>query len=81
VVATLLCSQVACSYGQGGRRIRLSGEAHVERRLRTSVEEGRLSTLGRSIGGRGLSGGSAVLVGFLFIGERLGSYVGIPTPN
>jgi hypothetical protein len=57
VVAALLCSQVACLYGRRGRRIRLSGEARVERRLRASVEvrkEERSSTLGRSIGGRGL---------------------------
>jgi hypothetical protein len=39
----------------GGRRIRLSGEACVERTLRAIVGEGRSSTLGRSIGGRGLS--------------------------
>jgi hypothetical protein len=38
VVAALLCSQVACPYGRRGRRIRLSGEARVERRLRASVE-------------------------------------------
>src|ERR1700758_263190 len=37
MVAALLCSQVACPYGWRGRRIRLSGEARVERRLRASV--------------------------------------------
>jgi hypothetical protein len=57
VVAALLCSQVACPCGRRGRRIRLSGEARVERKLRASVEMrkgGRSSTLDRSIGGRGL---------------------------
>jgi hypothetical protein len=29
------------SYGRRGRRIRLSGEARMERRLRASVKEGR----------------------------------------
>jgi hypothetical protein len=55
VVAALLYSQVSCHRGRRGRRIRLSGEARVERRLRASVEEGRSSTLDRSIGRRGLS--------------------------
>jgi hypothetical protein len=36
-MAALLCSQVACPYGRRGRRIRLSGEVRVERRLRASV--------------------------------------------
>ena len=52
-----LSSQVACLYGRRGGRIRLSGEARVERRLRASVEArkgGRSSTLDRSIGGQGL---------------------------
>jgi hypothetical protein len=57
VVAALLYSQVVCSYGRRGRRIRLSGEARVKRRLRASVEEERLS---RSIGARGLSSRSAM---------------------
>jgi hypothetical protein len=34
------CAQVACPYGQRGRRIRLPGEERVERTLR-SVEVGR----------------------------------------
>jgi hypothetical protein len=55
MMATLFRSQVACSYGRRGRRILLSGEARMEYRLRVSVEEGRSDTLGRSIGGRGLS--------------------------
>jgi hypothetical protein len=58
VVAALLYSQVSCHHGRRGRRIRLSGKAYVERRLRASVEvrkEGRPSTLDRSIGRRGLS--------------------------
>ena len=54
-MAALLRSQVACLYVRRGHRIRLSGEARAERRLRASVEEGRSNTLGRSIGGRGLS--------------------------
>jgi hypothetical protein len=60
VVAALLYSQVVCPYGRRGRRIRLSGEARVERRLRASVEEGRSSILNRSIGARGPSSRSAV---------------------
>jgi hypothetical protein len=66
VVAALLYSQVSCHHGRRGRRIRLSGEARVERRLRASVEvrkEGRPSTLDRPIGRRGLSRSSAVLAG------------------
>jgi hypothetical protein len=58
VVAALLYSQVSCHHGRRGRRIRLSGEAYVERRLRASVEvrkEGRPSILDRPIGRRGLS--------------------------
>jgi hypothetical protein len=57
-VVALLYSQVSCHHGRRGRRIRLSGEARVERRLRASVKvrrEGRPSTLDRSIGRRGLS--------------------------
>jgi hypothetical protein len=46
VVAALLRSQVACPYGRRGRRIRLSGEARVERRLRASVEEGAFEYFG-----------------------------------
>jgi hypothetical protein len=43
-----------------GRRIRLSGEVRVERRLRASGEEGRSSILDCSIGARGLSSRYAV---------------------
>jgi hypothetical protein len=60
VVAALLCSQVACPYARRGRRIRLSDEARVKRRLRARVEEGRSSILDRSIGARGLSSRSAI---------------------
>ena len=59
MVAALLCSQVVCPYGWRGHRIRLSGEASVERRLRVSVEEKRSSILDRSTGTRGLSSPSA----------------------
>jgi hypothetical protein len=55
VVAALLYSQVPCHCGRRGRRIYLSGEVRVKRRLRVSVEEGRSSTLDRSIGRQGLS--------------------------
>jgi hypothetical protein len=55
MVAALLYPQVSCYYGRRERRIRLSGEARVERRLRASVEEGCSSILGRLIGKRGLS--------------------------
>jgi hypothetical protein len=47
MVAALLCSQVSCYCGRRGRRIRLSGEARVERRLRASVEGGHSSILNR----------------------------------
>ena len=50
-------SGCVCSRTEG-RRICLSGEVRVERRLRASVEVRKVgcpSTLGRSIGGRGLS--------------------------
>jgi hypothetical protein len=57
------------------------GVEFVCRVTRVSVEEGRSDTLGRSIGGRGSIRSSVVPAGFPFIGERLGSYVGIPTPN
>ena len=77
MVAALLCSRVARPYGRRGRRIRLSGEAHMERTLRASEEEGRSSILDRSIG---------VCEAYLrapFVGERLGLHldIGEPTPN
>jgi len=46
VVAALLSSQVTYPYGRRGRRIRLSDEARMERRLRASVEEGRSKYFG-----------------------------------
>jgi hypothetical protein len=49
MVAALLYPQVSCYCGRRERRIRLSGEARVERRLRASVEKGHSSTLSRSI--------------------------------
>jgi hypothetical protein len=55
MVAAFLYPQVSCYYGRRKRRIRLSGETHMKRRLRASVEKGRSSTLGRSISRRGLS--------------------------
>jgi hypothetical protein len=58
VVATPLYSQVSCYYGRRECRIRLSGEACVERKLRASVEKGRSSTLDHLIGRRGLSAAS-----------------------
>jgi hypothetical protein len=55
VVAAFLYSQVSCYYGRRKRRIRLSGEARVKRRLRVSVEERRSSILDRLISRRDLS--------------------------
>lgn len=55
MAAALLCSQLLVLTDGRGCRIRLSGEARMERMLRASEEERCSSMLDRSIGVRSLS--------------------------
>jgi hypothetical protein len=55
MMAILFRSQVACSYGREGVEFVCRVKRVWNAGLRASVEEGRSNTLGRSIGGRGLS--------------------------